>query len=188
MKDITYKITFFSEWHCGSGLSSGSDLDALVIKDKDGFPFIPGKTLKGLIREAAEEIYGNDAPVLKKLFGHFDEKRIGDSESHSKGNAFFTDAAISDSLKSSAKELAGYFYRDFASTKIGENGIAEAHSLRKMETTIPCELTAKIYGVDNKFITDLTQSMQWVKRMGQNRHRGLGRCKFEILETKEANQ
>ena len=53
MKDITFKITFFSEWHCGSGLSSGSDLDALVIKDKDNFPFIPGKTLKGLIREAA---------------------------------------------------------------------------------------------------------------------------------------
>lgn len=188
MKDITYKITFFSEWHCGSGLSSGSNLDALVIKDKNRFPFIPGKTIKGLIREAAEEIYGSDAPLLKELFGHFDEKRVGESDSHSKGEAFFTNATISESLQSSAKDLANYFYRDFASTKIGENGIAEAHSLRKMETTIPCELSAVIYGVDDKYITELNQCMQWIKRLGQNRHRGLGRCKFEILETKEANQ
>jgi len=188
MNDITYKITFFSEWHCGSGLSSGSDLDALVIKDKDNFPFVPGKTLKGLIREAAEEMFGSDALILKELFGYFDETRVGESDCHSKGNAFFTDASISDSLKLSAKDLVNYFYRDLASTKIGANGIAEAQSLRKIETTIPCELTGKIYGVDNKYLADLTQSMKWIKRLGQNRHRGLGRCKFEILETKEAKQ
>jgi CRISPR/Cas system CSM-associated protein Csm3 (group 7 of RAMP superfamily) len=187
MKDITYKITFFSEWHCGSGLSSGSDLDALVIKDKDNFPFIPGKTLKGLLRDAAEEIFGSDALILKELFGYFDEKIVSESDSHSKGEAFFTNGTISDSLKSSSINLTNYFYRDIASTKIGENGIAEPHSLRKMETTIPCELTAIIYEVDEKYIADLTQCMQWIKRLGQNRHRGLGRCKFEILETKEAN-
>lgn len=54
--DITYKIEFFSEWHCGSGLSAGADTDALVIKDSEGFPYIPGKTLKGLFREAIEEL------------------------------------------------------------------------------------------------------------------------------------
>jgi CRISPR/Cas system CSM-associated protein Csm3 (group 7 of RAMP superfamily) len=189
MKDITYYITFFSEWHCGSGLSSGSDLDALVIKDKDRFPFIPGKTLKGLIREATEEIYGSDSLVLKELFGHFDEKSLDNSDSHSKGTAFFSDATISAKLKAKVnKELTDFFYRDLTSTAIGKNSIAEAHSLRKMETTIPCELCAMIAGVDEKYIGELTKCMQWIKRLGQNRHRGLGRCKFEIMEQKEANQ
>ena len=30
--DIIYKIEFFSDWHCGSGLSSGADVDLLVVK------------------------------------------------------------------------------------------------------------------------------------------------------------
>ena len=189
MKNITYKITFFSEWHCGSGLTSGSDLDALVIKDKDRFPFVPGKTLKGLIREAAEEIFGEDSEIIKELFGHFDEKRVGESNSHSKGTAFFSDATISTGLKSKVdKELVGLFYRGFSSTAIMANGIAEAHSLRKLETTIPCELIATIIGIDDQYVGDLTNCMQWIKRLGQNRHRGLGRCKFEILDIKEANQ
>ena len=54
--DITYNIDFFSEWHCGSGLSGGATTDALLIKDKHNLPFIPGKTIKGLLREAVEDI------------------------------------------------------------------------------------------------------------------------------------
>ena len=54
--DITYTIELFSYWHCGSGLSAGADVDSLVIKDAKGMPFVPGKTIKGLIREAAETL------------------------------------------------------------------------------------------------------------------------------------
>ena len=55
MKTIKYTIRFFSQWHCGSGTSAGADVDELVVKDKNGMPYIPGKTLKGLIREAVED-------------------------------------------------------------------------------------------------------------------------------------
>lgn len=53
---IRYKIEFYTYWHCGSGLSAGADVDLLAIKDEEGFPFIPGKTVKGLIREATETL------------------------------------------------------------------------------------------------------------------------------------
>ena len=193
MKDITYKVTFFSEWHCGSGLSSGSDLDALVIKDEDGFPFIPGKTLKGLLKEAAEEMLKiqdkepKQEQFVTEFFGFFDEENIKDTRIHTKGNAFFTNATFSNGLKSKvSKELTEFLYRDMASTAIGKNGIAIESSLRKMESTIPCELIANIYGVDETYTAQITQCMQWIKRMGQNRHRGLGRCQLQIIETKEA--
>ena len=52
MSTIKYEIEFFSNWHCGSGLAAGADVDALVIKDQEGLPYIPGRTLKGLLREA----------------------------------------------------------------------------------------------------------------------------------------
>lgn len=47
MIDVEYKITFFSNWHCGSGLAAGADIDELVIKDKDKLPYVPGAPLKG---------------------------------------------------------------------------------------------------------------------------------------------
>ena len=49
MKTVKYKIEFFSCWHCGSGLSAGADVDALVIKDKNGkdlYPMIKERAIK----------------------------------------------------------------------------------------------------------------------------------------------
>lgn len=45
-KSITYSIEFLGHWHCGSGLAAG----ALVVKDAQGPPFVPGRTVKGLVR------------------------------------------------------------------------------------------------------------------------------------------
>ena len=73
--NIHYKLEFFSYWHCGSGLSAGADVDLLTIKDEDGFPFVPGKTIKGLLREASETLAAL-APdkypvsdVIEKIYG-----------------------------------------------------------------------------------------------------------------------
>ena len=54
MATLHYSITFHGDWHCGSGMAAGAELDALVIKDGRGLPYIPGKTIKGLFREQAE--------------------------------------------------------------------------------------------------------------------------------------
>ena len=203
MKQITCKIKFYSEWHCGSGLTSGSDLDALVVKDADGFPFIPGKTIKGLIQEAAMDLFGesflteyeklpkgkSDKNTLDhfipKVFGFFDEKERNESRLHVKGTAFFSNAVLSAQLRTEAKDLKEFFFRDVASTAIEKNGIAKEHSLRRMETVIPCELAATISGVDDKFTDDLVKCLKYIKRLGQNRNRGLGRCTFKVVESKE---
>ena len=51
---MKYKVTFLDYWHLSSGLSAGSKLDSTVTRDENGLPYIPGKTIKGLIREMAE--------------------------------------------------------------------------------------------------------------------------------------
>lgn len=70
--DITYSIEFNTYWHIGSGLSGGVEVDSLVLKDNDtdALPYIPGKTLKGLLREAAE--------VLKELNTEIDDVFLSD--------------------------------------------------------------------------------------------------------------
>ena len=54
---IDYTIEFFSLWHCGSGLAAGADVDERVIRDKDGLPYVPGRTVKGLLRDAADTLH-----------------------------------------------------------------------------------------------------------------------------------
>lgn len=188
MTNIKYKITFFSEWHAGSGLTSGSDLDALVIKDQQHLPFIPGKTLKGLLKEAAEilkEIEGPpDDAFIKEVFGMESSKPDESPEASTQGSAHFTNAELSTAIKSKIlhDELAGYLYRDVASTEIGASGVAKKHSLRRMETTIPVILEARILNIDEKYTSKMKDCFKWIKRLGQNRHRGLGRCSFEFIE------
>lgn len=176
--NIKYKIEFHSDWHCGSGLAAGADVDALVVKDEKGMPFVPGKTIKGLVREAVEEIRGfQDKEVDKKFveaFGFFDDK-----EQKEKGCVFFTNAELKkeeyDAIISN--NAVRFMYRDIASTSIDNDGIAKEHSLRKMEVVVPCTLQGDILNVPNDVLADeIIRSLGFIKRMGQNRNRGLGRC------------
>lgn len=191
MKTIKYSINFFSEWHAGSGLTSGSNLDALVIKDKNGLPYIPGRTLKGLLREAAEELSDlgvcNEKFVLQ-VFGKPSEQvtiysNIEDNSTQ--GKCFFSNATISEDLSTvvSANQFSSFFYRSVASTAIeADKGVARKHSLRIMETTIPCALFAEIMDVPDEFEISIENCLKWVKRLGQNRNRGLGRCEFKLYK------
>lgn len=45
-----------SDWHIGSGAGISGNIDRQVIKDKDGFPYIPAKTLTGIWRDACEQV------------------------------------------------------------------------------------------------------------------------------------
>lgn len=194
MTTIKYSVQFYSEWHAGFGLTSGSDLSALVIKDKNELPYIPGRTLKGLLREAAEELseFGKcDEEFIKDVFGWPPKKNETGEQSESKepsikGKCFFSNAKLLDDLESIVKkeQLSKFFYRSVASTSIEESGVAQKGSLRTMETTIPCTLYAEItaFPDDPKSKEQIEYCFQWIKRLGQNRHRGLGRCQFIFKE------
>jgi CRISPR/Cas system CSM-associated protein Csm3 (group 7 of RAMP superfamily) len=175
-KTVRYSVEFFTDWHCGSGLSSGADLDLLVIKDKDRLPFIPGKTVKGLVREAIDEIW-------KFEDKEYDFTEIFGKRADSDGS-FFTNATLEENLRDviSGNKLQEHLYRSVASTAIDENGIAEEHSLRKMEITVPCTLEGEIRDVPDDFVEIMEKGLKFIKRLGQNRNRGLGRCQFQIIK------
>lgn len=176
--DINYSIHFHSEWHCGSGLSAGADVDSLVIKDKDSLPFIPGKTLKGLIREAVEDIsfFRGDDIDTSLLFGKSDKDSIV------KGVLYFSNAELCECekeaiTKNSATQI---LYKSIASTQIDDNGLAKKGSLRKIEVTIPCVLTGQILNIPENMEQLFIDALGYIKRLGVNRNRGLGRCTIKI--------
>lgn len=205
--DIRYKVTFFSDWHCGSGLAAGADLDALVIKDNQGLPYIPGKTIKGLLREAMEDIiffrYKVEIDEKKSAidfftsaFGYFNGKNEestpeGAIEEHKmvKGHAFFKDAELPVPEQKSIvdEHLQSFLYRTLSNTAIDKNGVAEEHSLRKTEVAVPTELEGEILNLPIEDINSykfrlIKDSFRYIKRMGTDRNRGLGRCDFSVIE------
>ena len=178
MKTIRYKIQFFSCWHCGSGLSAGADVDALVVKDKDGMPFVPGKTMKGLIREAVENyvfLTGGDSTAVDETFG---------SEADLKGSAFFSNAALDEREQKAivSNGAQKFMYNKMTTTAIDENGIAKEHSLHSLETVVPCTLTGFVADVTEPMAKIIGESLGLIKRIGLKRNRGLGRCNITLVE------
>ncbi len=51
---LTLTLHMDSDWHCGTGLGIPGGVDKLVNTDHDGLPFVPGKTLTGVWRDACE--------------------------------------------------------------------------------------------------------------------------------------
>ncbi len=193
MSDFMYQIRFLTDWHCGSGLTSGADVDALVIKDSNQLPFIPGKTIKGLFREAAEQIAiyepENDkwAHFILTIFGKGTEKNKENEAQRSLSH--FSNVVLSEYLQNeliknadSKESLIPSLYRKIASTKIDENGIAAERSLRKVEVTVPLVLYGKITDVKDEHKAFLIKCAKYIKRMGTNRNRGLGACVISEVE------
>ena len=122
MKDLKYTITFFSNWHCGSGQAAGSDVDELVVKNRDGLPYVPGRTIKGLLRDAADMLVKYDRVEQGKidyLFGH-DDEHGKHGELTTLGQLFFSDAELptEESETINAQELGKYLYPKFRNTII----------------------------------------------------------------------
>lgn len=182
--DCRYTIQFYNDWHCGSGLAAGADVDALVVKDRRGLPFVPGKTVKGMVREAMEVLCQlgecSEADV-RQMLGIASGRQ--EDVTH-KGVCNFSNAAIPEDIANAiiAEGASQYLYRSIASTAINDEGVAKQHSLRSVEVTVPCSLTGVIYNVPKEHFELLKRSMGLVKRMGQSRNRGLGRCDITLMK------
>jgi CRISPR/Cas system CSM-associated protein Csm3 (group 7 of RAMP superfamily) len=179
MNKRTFTIAFLSDWHIGSGLGSGPDSDAVVLKNQQGLPYVPGKTLKGLLRDACHEMHELQPDRFKKI----DIDRIfGVGNEHGafeKGNVFFSNSELVESEILKLKpELVPYLFRNISRTGISKDGTAIAGSLRTIEVCVPMKLEGFISDCDDTSCDILSRAMQWINAMGVNRNRGLGRCKI----------
>lgn len=178
--DIKYKIRLHTYWHCGSGLAAGADVDLLVIKDKNGLPYIPGKTIKGLVREAVDLLYPEkkETESYKTVFGKIEEK----DNNGFRSDSFFKNATLPEIERKyivSAKQ-SQYLFQTISSTAITDEGVADDKTLRKIQVCIPCELESEILNVPEQFTDVIINGLKYIKRLGAWRNKGLGRCSFEI--------
>lgn len=180
---LNYEINFLDYWHLSSGLSAGAKLDSAVVKDKDNIAYVPGKTIKGLVREMAELL--DDCAFVNSCFGGSSEdkdKCYDEKSKNIEAECYFSNATLEDQVKMQIIKyhLQDNLYDEIASTKIDENGIAEDKSLREIEVVVPLALKGKIVDVPDGYQEKMRKSLQMIHRMGLNRNRGLGRCTIKV--------
>ena len=170
------EIKFFTYWHCDLGGSGGAKADALVVKDADGLPYVPGKTLKGLAREMAETL--SDETFVDKYFGRASSEGQANTD-RAEGEAYFGNAVLTERVDAN---LASYLYHTISSTAIEDNGLAKTGSLREIEVVVPLTLQATVSGIGEDDKANMKQAFEQIKHIGLNRHRGLGRCEVSVIE------
>jgi hypothetical protein len=145
-------ITLKSATTFGSGDGVAGLVDREIEHDQYGFPFLRGKTLKGLLAESAENI----------VFALENDKAWRDAKDHlfglpgrgsdERGILHTGDAQLSESLRTKIKN-AGWSKEDVLysltgirrQTAINENGAPDHASLRSMRVLLPkVVLEAKI--------------------------------------------
>lgn len=188
------KIDIQSYWHPGTGSGRGSDVDAVTHRDRDGLPLLPGKTLKGILRDAVSRWEQftktvNTPSLAEQLFGagaDADEKWLG--------SVRVSDAVLADDIRDyllEDKNLVTGLYRSIHATAIEhDTGTAVNKSLRGIEVVVPLTLYATLDEVPNashkvaNWQKTIEQSLGLIQAVGAHRTRGLGRA-VVTLEAKK---
>ena len=166
-------IALTGYWHAGSGRGAGHHLDAVCERDSAGLPVLPGKQVKGLLRQAVARAEAwswfssltlPDGPMPNfetLLFGS--ESQGEDRYQSQPGMLRVASAALPETehLWLAQPEQTGLrqmLFSELFSTAIDElSGSAKNGSLRGIEVAIPCSLRAALTLHANALESDLRQ-------------------------------
>ena len=199
---MKYKLSIKlnSDLATSSGTGFGSLIDADVCYDENGFPYIPAKRLKGLLREASLEYCEWSGEDVKKLDEIYGKEGMKNSCPLKISDAYLAnyDLFLQD-LNKLPKKFQKYMTKQkiidlFTYTRHKtaideETGSGKENSLRSIrvvrknnEFTSLLEIDTSL---DKSFIED---SLKFLKHIGMNRTRGFGEitCKLEEISNEES--
>lgn len=180
-------IEMLSYWHAGTGLGLGVVADVATLKNDGQLPYLPGKTIKGLFKEAFNilEETGNIPPnTTQKLFGAKTSSEDSNGTADA-GCTFFSNGNISPELTTELREHPQErecLYETIAQTRLNEQGVAIDKSLRTIEVCLPVTMFSLITS-DNQeehFEEYFVKAARLIRCLGSHRNRGLGRCRINI--------
>ncbi|KOR33098.1 hypothetical protein TI05_03090 [Achromatium sp. WMS3] len=194
------KVAISNYWHPGTGRNQSNYIEIITHRNAQHLPSLPGRTLKGLVRDAVYrwEQYGG---YEKKLVPSITEQLFGTYNHSSQSNnqiwpglLRFSDAQLPETealyLAAHPNLISGLYQEYFATAIDHESGTAQNDSFRSIELVIPLTLYAKIDLIPNAKYRDLQQ--QWlrlvqqalplVQAVGAQRSRGLGRAVLTLKQ------
>lgn len=202
------RLQFNSDWHVGSGAGIPGSVDRQVLRDEEGFPYVPGKTLTGILRDAAEWIADTrDAAekgdrwkrVLIGLFGEQPETHGGTSGEPASGAAVGIGSAELDrglrdyllGAEEGGMNLREALFTVRPGVKIdSKTGRALEDHLYSTERVRGCVLYSPVKYPNGALSEDgkklLDDAVRAVRRLGGKRRRGGGRCRLDWCDRSDS--
>ena len=207
----TLKFSLSSFWRVSSGAGAEAQADSVVVRDAHGLPIIPGRAIKGLLRDAMnlatlsgavsdhrlQRWFGSPLPGQspgEKPPGDGDEQELRLEQgrfSTEEGALWFGSAKLPKkwtawvpSQGEEAKRVVDSLFTLVSSTAIDGKGVAREHSLRVNEVAVPMDLRAEIHGPDDDlaWVEDIRTSLPLLRALGSRRNRGFGRVDVTLEE------
>lgn len=192
MEAHNLKVAIVSYWHPGTGRSGGAVTDAMAYRGGDGLPRLPGRHLKGLLREALERAedwsWSGFEGLASRLFGDRTEADDRGTQFPWPGCLRVGDATLSAEVAAwlgHADQAAtrSSLFRTVHATAIDHfTGTAAEKSLRGIEVVVPLDLTAPISVIEradsppSDWAERLAEVLPLIVAVGAHRSRGLGRA------------
>ena len=197
-------IGFSSDWHVGAGGDAKGGIDSLVARDGNDLPYVQGSTLRGVWRDAAEQLafaldggaLGPWSEAVSGLFGS--QPAITKSSEAPLGSLVdIRDAHLPDRLVRAlatpcpgARRLRDALVFVKPGVKIDlATGRAEPNFLRfeevarrnaTLESRCELDLDAFPDGHRPAAVAFLVASAGLVRRLGGKRRRGMGDCRLSL--------
>lgn len=183
MIDARIEVAFDAEWLVAGGESVLGTADLAPMKDAEGLPFIPGRSLRGVLREAVclvDECIGGGWAA--HLFG---ERLVAGGEHHYRdGTVRVGNALLVGKLAAACPtpDARRDLYATVRRTALTDDRVARRHTLRELEVCIPgLVLVADLQVTDEKSLQVLAFACGLVRSLGHGRSRGLGRCRLSVV-------
>lgn len=203
LSGFTAQITMLSDWHIGTGAGRPGDIDRLVQRDQNGFPYIPAKTLTGIWRDACETVAWGLDNGESGTWGQWIKYLFGDQPALAKGAVLVLPRPAALSIR------GAYLHQDLKAaitskspadqTRLKEaitfvkpgvsidpdTGCAREDHLRFEEmvrggTVLTADCQLDLNGLSDEqqkaACALLVAGSQFIERIGGKRRRGAGRC------------
>jgi len=201
MKKSEIEIELLSPALAGSGVGFGAGIDADVVFDDFGMPFIPAKRLKGCLRDSVEEVREifslagivEDEIQIEKTFGKTGDERSAPVyfsnlciEDYEQNYAWLRYFLKSEKYKSliMPERILGAFTEIRRQTQI-DDGVALDHSLRTIRVLRKGRRFSGEVHVerdDAHIQTTLLLACRNFRRFGTRRNRGFGEIRCTLRE------
>ena len=192
MIEIKYKLKFKSDFHFGSGAGIPGVIDCGLKYNSNGVPEISGRTIKGILRDAVENIVVLQPPglsMVEKIFG-----KQGEDSTKFRFSTPVLEEQCEKRISRSRNLQKSITKIEFHNRIDRENNIAEKGALFSREAGPKYfEYIGSISQIKDclddkklkRYIYYLICGMRFVTHIGGSRRRGKGLVRFEIEEIKD---
>lgn len=196
---LLLEIRILSYWRAGTGAGQAGSLDAVCLRDDLGLPILPGKHLRGLLRDGltrAIELGWVTDVTVEDMFGSrtvTGEENTAQDTTPGQVRVGSARLPARDRRAIGARpDLAPHLFTAKKSTAIQpETGTARPMSLRMEELALPVTLEAEISSLGSMnscWKSALSNATPLIRAIGAGRTRGLGRCILSVSQTQDESQ